>query len=64
MFGRAIHEQLRLAQISGEKLAKEFRESMARTLMHSGLQIIPSDHLHDHQIVVSRQVYDAAKHLS
>lgn len=55
--------QLDLALKSGEALVKEHQERIAYSLLSAGWGLIPSDHLHDNQIVVSRAVYDAAKRI-
>lgn len=40
------------------------KNRVADTLLSCGITLIPSDHLLDHQFVVSRGVYEAAKKLS
>lgn len=60
---RGLRAQLELAMKSGDALVKEHRERMAYSLMSAGVHLMPSDHLADTQIVVSRGVYDAAKRL-
>ena len=62
--GRYLREQLLLAQAKGEKLVEDYREQVARTFLSAGIQLIPSDYLADHQYVVSRGVYEAAKKLA
>ena len=57
---RAIAARWELMTRTGEKLIQENRERTARALLASGLTLIPSDHLLDHQFCVSRGVYDAA----
>lgn len=56
--------RLEIATMCGEKLVREYRERVAWTLMAAGIQLIPSDDLKDHQYVVSRGVYDAAKRVA
>lgn len=60
---RGLRAQLELAMRSGDKLVQEHRERMAYSLMSAGVDLIPSDHLADTQIVVSRGVYNAAKRI-
>ena len=55
--------QLELAMKSGKALIEEHQERIAYSLMSAGWNLIPSDHLLDTQIVVSRGVYDAAKRI-
>ena len=55
--------RLEVARLSGEKLVDEYRERVAQALLQAGITLIPSDHLQDHQYVVSRGVYEAAKKL-
>lgn len=56
-----LQARLQIAAMAGEKLVHEYRERVAWTLLAAGIDLIPSDHLKDHQFVVSRGVYDAAK---
>lgn len=58
---RALRAQLDLMGKTGEKLIEEHRMRCAETLLTAGTTLIPSDHLLDHQFVVSRGVYEAAK---
>lgn len=59
-----IRAQIELMGMTGEKLINEFRQRCAETLLRSGMQLIPSDHLQDHQFMVSRGVYEAAKEIA
>lgn len=61
--GRRISAQMQAATLSGEKLVKEYRENIAQALISVGITLIPSDYLRDHEYVVSRGVYEAAKNL-
>jgi len=56
-----IRAQLEIMRMTGDRLVEEFRTRCAETLLKSGTQLIPSDYLQDHQFVVSRGVYEAAK---
>jgi len=47
--------------LTGKKLAEEYRNKCAAALVGAGITLIPSEDLEDHQFVVSRGVYDAAK---
>ena len=59
----AFLAQLYDVEKSGESLIEDYREKAAKALYSAGLQLIPSDHLQDHQFVVSRGVYKAAQKL-
>jgi len=59
----ALRGRMDAAFKTGEELVKSHRESLAHALFSSGITLIPSDHLLDHQFVVSQGVYDAAKHI-
>jgi hypothetical protein len=48
----------------GKKFAGEYRDKVASSLLQASLTLIPSDHLLDHQFVVSRKVYEAAKRIA
>lgn len=61
--GRSLKARLEIMQTMGKKLADEYREKVASALLESSLTLIPSDHLQDHQFVVSRGVYEAAKRI-
>ena len=61
---RALRAQMDLMGKTGEKLVEEHRMRCAETLLTAGITLIPSDHLLDHQFVVSRGVYEAAKKIS
>lgn len=61
--GRAMRAQLEIMGLAGKKLAEEYRQQVASTLLTASLTLIPSDHLQDHQFVVSRAVYEAAKRM-
>lgn len=63
-FTKAMKAQIDLMGTTGEKLIQEYRDRVASTLLSAGICLIPSDHLMDHQYVVSRGVYDAAKKLA
>jgi hypothetical protein len=58
---RSLRAQLDLMGKTGEKLIEEHRMRCAETLLTAGITLIPCDHLLDHQFVVSRGVYEAAK---
>jgi hypothetical protein len=58
---KALMEQFRLTQMDLEEVHKRHRRNVAKHLMASGITLIPSDRLQDHEYVVSRGVYDAAK---
>lgn len=60
---RGMKAQLDLMTKTGAKLAEEYREKCAYNLMAAGVALIPSDHLQDHQFIVSRGVYEAAKRI-
>lgn len=64
MLSRALRSQLEIMGATGKKLVEEHRKRCAETLLTAGINLIPSDHLLDHQFVVSRGVYDAAKEIS
>lgn len=55
--------QLEVTRLKGEELVREYRMDCAKTLLRAGIHLIPSDLLKDHQFVVSRGVYEAAKGL-
>jgi hypothetical protein len=57
----SLHARLEVMEMMGKKVTEEYREQVARTLLTASLTIIPSDHLQDHQFVVSRGVYEAAR---
>ena len=61
---RSLKAQLDIMGKTGEKLIEEHRSRCAETLMTAGITLIPCDHLLDHQFVVSRGVYDAAKKIN
>lgn len=61
--GNGLRARLEIMQMMGKKLADEYREKVASTLLEASLTLIPSDHLQDHQFVVSRGVYEAAKRI-
>lgn len=63
-FRRSFMARLEVAQLSGEKLVEEYRDKIASAMISAGITLIPSDHLRDHEYVVSRGVYEAAKKLS
>lgn len=60
-FGRHFRARLDIAMMQGDKLVKQYRENVATALINAGITLIPSDHLRDHEYVVSRGVYEAAK---
>lgn len=60
---RGFLARLEAASIKGERLVGDYRSKVAETLLQAGITLIPSDHLLDHQFVVSRGVYEAAKKL-
>lgn len=57
----AFAARLEVAELHSEKLVEEFRFSCAKALLSAGITLIPSENLEDHQFVVSRGVYEAAK---
>ncbi len=60
---RSMMVRLDLAIKSGEQIVEDYRIKVAETFLLAGITLIPSDHLQDHQYVVSRGVYDAAMKL-
>lgn len=56
-----LRARIDIAQMCGDALVKEYRERVASALLGVGIELIPSEHLKDHQYVVSRGVYEAAK---
>ena len=60
---RAFMASLEVMTMKGKKLMEEYRSDVAHSLLSAGIALIPSDHLLDHQFVVSRGVYEAAKQL-
>ncbi len=64
-----LHDRAFLARLqamgnSAKQLTEEYRFNCAKTLLSAGITLIPSDHLRDHEFVVSRGVYEAAKKLT
>lgn len=57
---RGFLTKLEIAEMCGKQVAEEYRQRIAQSLLECGLTLIPSDHLQDHQFVVSRGVYKAA----
>lgn len=64
MLGRELRARLEVSRLHADRLVEEYRNKVAETLLSCGIHLIPSDHLLDHQYVVSRGVYDAAKALT
>ena len=62
--GPGLMDRFQAMQLNGEKLIDEHRNGVAEVLFSCGISLIPSDHLLDHQFVVSRGVYDAARKMS
>jgi hypothetical protein len=60
---RSLRARLEVMEMMGKKCVEEYREQVARSLLTASLTLIPSDHLQDHQFVVSRGVYEKAKKL-
>ena len=60
---RSMFARLQVMQMTGDKLVEEYRSKTAETLLSAGLTLIPSDHLQDHQFVVSRGIYEAARNI-
>ena len=56
-----LKARLAALDLTGPKLVKEYRENLAQAILAAGMTVIPLGSLQDHQIVVSRGVYDAAK---
>ena len=63
VYENTFRARLLAAEKTGEKLRKEFQENCAEALLRAGLRLIPSDHLRDHEFVVSNGVYEAAKRI-
>ncbi len=61
--GRSLKARLEIMEMMGKKVVEEYREQVAHSLLSANLTIIPSDHLQDHQFVVSRGVYEAARRI-
>ena len=61
--GCGLRARLEIMEMMGAKLVEEYREKTASTLLQAALTLIPSDHLQDHQFVVSRGVYEAARRI-
>lgn len=61
---RGLMARVNLMRITGEKLVEEHRMRAAEALLAAGITLIPSEHLLDHQFVVSAGVYEAAKKLT
>jgi hypothetical protein len=61
--GRGLWTRLEIMEMTGNRLAEEYRERVASSLLAASLTLIPSDHLLDHQFVVSRGVYEAARRI-
>jgi hypothetical protein len=59
-FSRGLRASLEVAQMTGKKLIEEHRIRVAGTLLSAGIHLIRSEHLQDHQFVVSPGVYAAA----
>lgn len=60
---RALYAGMEQAKVSGERLVEDYRLRIAETFLLAGITLIPSQHLQDHQFVVSQGIYDAAKKL-
>ena len=60
---QAFTARLDALGLSGERLIQDYQMKCATTLLSAGIDLIPSDNLRDHQFVVSRGVYEAAKKL-
>lgn len=63
-FRRGFYARLEAAKLTGDKLVQEHRNKVAEALLSAGINLIPSDHLRDHEFVVSRGVYEAAKKIA
>lgn len=61
---RGLKARCDIMRITGEKLVEEHRMRAAEALLAAGITLIPSEHLLDHQFVVSQGVYDAAKKIT
>jgi hypothetical protein len=59
----SLRARLEVMEIMGRKCVEEYREKVACSLLTASLTLIPSEHLQDHQFVVSRGVYEAAKRI-
>lgn len=59
-FARAFKARLEVARMSVEQRIEDYQMKMAETLLMAGINLIPSEHLRDHEFVVSRAVYNAA----
>jgi hypothetical protein len=62
-FQAAVFARWEASQLDPEVMRREFQKRVARSLMAQGVTLIPSEHLEDHQYVVSVGVYKAAKRL-
>lgn len=60
---RAFRARLEAMHATSSKLVERHRTECAEALLASGLSLIPSEHLRDHEFVVSRGVYEAAMKL-
>lgn len=58
---RAFRARLDAMRESAGNLLERHRHDAAMALLSAGICLIPSDHLQDHQFVVSRGVYDVAR---
>lgn len=61
---QAYRVRREIARMKLQEQRDQHRQEMALTLLKIGVVLIPSESLDDHEIVVSRAVYDAAKELS
>ena len=57
---RAFLARVDAASMNASELAERYRDETAQSLLLAGISLIPSDHLLDHQFVVSRKMYEAA----
>lgn len=58
---RALKIRSDVMTLTGQKLINEYQERTAQTLLEASLTLIPCDTLRDHEFIVSRGVYEAAK---
>jgi hypothetical protein len=61
---RRLRARIDAACKSGEAIIEHHRMELANALLMTGICLTPSDHLQDHQFVVSQGVFNAAKKLT
>ena len=60
----SFRAQIDAMELHGKRLVEEYRNDCAKSLLRAGITLIPSDFLQDHQFVVSRGVYEAARQMA